>query len=177
VPDCSAAAGSGVNSFPLITPTRPSPLSGITPMSTLPEALDHSTSTDSAPTLPNPQYPRIRATFPVAAEYSMNSVSAPRCRLTAGTLLLKRAVSLIAVIAPQTTADPSGVMIESSWRGDGELPDPAAQRRPAPVDHAGAHVGQRVGRVREPFPAPVQSAERLLHHVLGRGPVAEHDDG
>ena len=27
------------------------------------------------------------------------------------------------------------------------------------------------------MPAPVEPAERLLHRVLGGGPVAEHDDG
>ena len=70
--------GSGVNVFPLITPTRPPPAFGIIPISTLPVALDHSTSTDSAPTLPNAQCPRIRVTFPVAVEYSRNPVTAPR---------------------------------------------------------------------------------------------------
>src|SRR5580692_2783395 len=124
VPDRADAeatvARSGVNSFPLITPTRPPPLSGITPMSTLPEALDHSTSTDRAPTLPNVQCPSTRATFPVATEYPMNSVSAPR-RSRAATepsalaAALAPPVALVGVIAPQTIVDPSGVMIESSW--------------------------------------------------------------
>jgi hypothetical protein len=27
------------------------------------------------------------------------------------------------------------------------------------------------------MPAPVQPAERVLHHVLGGSPVTEHDDG
>src|SRR5579859_4467638 len=106
VPDRGGAeatvAGSGVNSFPLITPTRPPPLSGITPMSTLPEGLDHSTSTDSAPTLPNVHCPTTRATFPLATEYSKYSVSAPRCR----PLPLGLTVSFSAVIAPHTITDP-----------------------------------------------------------------------
>jgi hypothetical protein len=62
--------GSGVNSFPLITPTRPPRLSGIHPISTLPGALDHSTPADSAPTLPNVQCPSTRVTFPLAADHS-----------------------------------------------------------------------------------------------------------
>src|SRR3984957_17371576 len=107
----ATVACSGVNSFPLITPTRPPPLSGITPMSTLPEALDQSTSTDSAPTRPNVQCPSTRVTFPLAAEYSKYAVSAPRCRPPP----LGLTVSFSAVIAPHTIEDPSGVMIESSW--------------------------------------------------------------
>jgi hypothetical protein len=145
-----------VNSFPLITPTRPPPLSGITPMSTLPDALDHSTSTASAPTSPNFQYPRIRATFPVAAEYSMNSVSAPRCSKAATGPLPRMLppLALVAVIAPQMTADPSGVMIESSWQvgavaigatEDGVtlgLADPAlADGLSVTVDEAGVTLG------------------------------------
>jgi hypothetical protein len=57
------------------------------------------------------------------------------------------------------------------------VPAAAAQRRPAVVDHAGPRVAQRLGGVREAVPAPVEPAERLLHRVLGGGPVAEHDDG
>jgi hypothetical protein len=33
-----------------------------------------------------------------------------------------------------------------------------------------------VAVVGQPVPGPVQAAERLLHHVLGRLPVPEHDE-
>ena len=58
---------SGVNSFPLMTPIRPS---GMTPMSTRPDGLDHSTCVKKYPTGLIFQYPRIRTSFPVLVEYS-----------------------------------------------------------------------------------------------------------
>ena len=58
-------------------------------------------------------------------------------------------------------------------------PGPGAppQLGPAPVEHGRADVSERVGRVAEPGPVPVQAEERVLHHVLGGRAVAEHDDG
>ena len=47
----------GVNSFPLMTPIRPS---GMTPMSTRPDGLDHSTCVKNYPAGLIFQYPRIR---------------------------------------------------------------------------------------------------------------------
>ena len=58
---------SGVNSFPLMTPIRPS---GMTPMSTRPDGLDHSTCVKKYPAGLIFQYPRIRTSFPVLVEYS-----------------------------------------------------------------------------------------------------------
>src|SRR5580704_10454920 len=126
----AAAARSGVNSFPLITPTRPPPLSGIAPISTLPETLDHSTSTDSAPTRPNVQCPSTRVTFPLATEYSKYAVSAPRCRPAP----LGLTVWFSAVIAPHTIEDPSGVTIESSWHVGAV--EPASGVEPAAAEPA-----------------------------------------
>jgi tetratricopeptide (TPR) repeat protein len=51
----------------------------------------------------------------------------------------------------------------------------AAQRAAAAVQHRRPDVGQGLGLVGEPGPVPVQAAERVLHHVLGGGPVAQHD--
>jgi hypothetical protein len=48
---------SGVNSLPLITPIRPS---GMIPMSTRPDGLDHSTCVKKYPAGLTFQYPRIR---------------------------------------------------------------------------------------------------------------------
>ena len=50
------------------------------------------------------------------------------------------------------------------------------QRVPAAVEYRGVDVGQGVAAVDEPGPVPVQAEDRVLHHVLGRGAVAEHDD-
>lgn len=58
---------SGVNSFPLMTPIRPS---GMIPMSTRPDGLDHSTCVNQYPAGLIFQYPRIRMSFPVLVEYS-----------------------------------------------------------------------------------------------------------
>jgi hypothetical protein len=58
---------SGVNSLPLITPIRPS---GMIPMSTRPDGLDHSTCVNQYPAGLTFQYPRIRMSFPVLVEYS-----------------------------------------------------------------------------------------------------------
>jgi hypothetical protein len=52
----------------------------------------------------------------------------------------------------------------------------AAERGAAAVEHAGPHVIQRVGRVVEPVPVPVEAEERVLHDVLGRAAVPEHDE-
>src|SRR5271155_2803326 len=78
----------------------------------LPDALDHSTPADSAPTLPNVQCPSTRVTFPLAADHSRYSVSAPRCRPPwLGGLI----TWFTALIAPHTMVEASEVMTESSW--------------------------------------------------------------
>ena len=38
-------------------------------------------------------------------------------------------------------------------------------------------MGQRAAGVGQPAPVPVQAAEGVLDHVLGRRPVAEHEVG
>ncbi len=97
----------GVNSFPRITPTRRPPPAGITPISTLPEGLDHSTAAISMGALGEVQCPRVRASFPVTVEYSENSVSAP------GPEVVPTIVGLSPAVAAQTTAEPPGVTITS----------------------------------------------------------------
>ena len=59
-------------------------------------------------------------------------------------------------------------------QGDPVTEGPAAQDAAAAVQHRGPDVGQRAAGVGQPAPVPVQAAEGVLNHVLGRRPVAEH---
>ena len=54
---------------------------------------------------------------------------------------------------------------------------PAAVRGAAAVEHAGAQVPERPVPVLQGRPPAVQAEEGVLHDVLGRGLVAEHDLG
>ena len=47
----------------------------------------------------------------------------------------------------------------------------------AAVEHAGPDVAERLSRVDEGVPAPVQAEKGILHEVLGRRPVAGHHKG
>lgn len=44
-------------------------------------------------------------------------------------------------------------------------------QRPAAVDHGGAEVTEYAVRISDGGPLPVQAEERVLHQVLGRGPL------
>jgi hypothetical protein len=47
----------------------------------------------------------------------------------------------------------------------------SAAARPAAINHGGTQVGQDVSRILDLVPVPVQTEERVLHHVFGRGAV------
>ena len=47
----------------------------------------------------------------------------------------------------------------------------------AAVEHAGPDVAERLSRVDQGVPAPVQAEKGILHEVLGRRPVAGHQEG
>ena len=59
----------------------------------------------------------------------------------------------------------------------GRGPAVTAQLRAAAVQHRRPHIGQRLAGIGQLLPAPVQAGERLLHDVLGRLPLAEHEIG
>src|ERR1700750_2376398 len=98
VPD-TGGMFSGVNSFPLMTPIRPS---GMTAMSTRPDGLDHSTCVKKYPAGLIVQYPRIRMSFPVLVEYSAKPYR-PFQALPEYFVLTWKYTELV------TMADPSGV--------------------------------------------------------------------
>ena len=52
---------------------------------------------------------------------------------------------------------------------------PAAQHRPAAVQHGGPRVVQGAGLLAQAAPATVQLLERVLDHVFGGSQVADHE--
>jgi hypothetical protein len=56
-------------------------------------------------------------------------------------------------------------------------PDLAAQLRAAPVHEGRADVGQSILRLSQPVAPQKQSAESIVHGILGGSPAAEHDRG
>src|SRR6185437_10022218 len=90
---------SGVNSFRLMTPIRPS---GMIAMSTRPDGLDHSACVNQYPAGLTVQYPRIRTSFPVLVEYSAKP-NRPFQALPDSLVLTWKYTALV------TITDPSGV--------------------------------------------------------------------